>query len=191
MIYWRSMEAGMKKAEQTAFTRKLLLDALEKEYGMHRLPRMEHTTLGKPFFPDHPEIFFNYSHSKTAAACVLSRNPAGIDLERQRSYQEKMARRFCCEREWDWLQRQEDLDKAWIQIWTLKEAWLKYTGTGIRTDLQRVDVSDALRKEKKCEKRRMSENGQVLSVWMDSFFIEDFWLSVCQEEEKNNHVLHI
>ncbi len=191
MIYWRSMKAGIRKTEQTAFTRKLLLDALEREYGIHRLPRMESTTLGKPFFPDHPEIFFNYSHSKTAAACVLSRNPAGIDLEQLRSYQGKTARRFCSEPEWNWLQSQEDLDKAWIQIWTLKEAWLKYTGTGIRTDLQKVDVSDALRKEKGYEKRRMNEKGRMFSVWMESFFIEDFWLSICQEEENNNHVLHI
>lgn len=191
MIYWRFMETGLKKTEQTAFAQKLLLEALSREYGITRLPEVARTPLGKPFFPAYPEIQFNYSHSKRAAACILSREAAGIDLEQVRSYQEKTARRFCCEQEWNWLQRQPDLDQAWIRIWTLKEAWLKYLGTGLRTDLQKLDISDALTKEAGCRKARVWADGQAVSAWMASYFMEDFWISVCQEKENSNHVLHL
>lgn len=191
MIYWRFMEAGLKKAEQTAFAQELLLEALNREYGITRLPEVARTPLGKPFFSEYPEIQFNYSHSKRAASCILSRGAAGIDLEQVRRYQEKTARRFCCEQEWNWLQRQPDLDQAWIRIWTLKEAWLKYRGTGLRMDLQNLNISDALTKKADCEKVHVWANGQVFSVWMVSYFIEDFWISVCQEKENNNHVLHL
>ena len=135
---------GIKKAEQTAFARTLLLDALRKEYGITRLPEITRTPYGKPYFLNYPELYFNYSHSKHAAACVLSKQAVGIDLEQIRNYSEKTAQRFCSQGEWSWLQRQPDLNKAWIQIWTMKEAWLKYRGTGLRVDLRDLDFTSAL-----------------------------------------------
>ena len=105
MIYWRTMEEGLKKAEQTAFARTLLLDALRKEYGITRLPEIARTPHGKPYFLNYPELYFNYSHSKHAAACVLSKQAVGIDLEQIRNYSEKTAQRFCSQGEWVWLQR--------------------------------------------------------------------------------------
>lgn len=125
MIYWRTMEEGLKKTEQTAFARTLLLDALRKEYGITRLPEIARTPYGKPYFLNYPELYFNYSHSKHAAACVLSKQAVGIDLEQIRNYSEKTAQRFCSQGEWVWLQRQPDLNKAWIQIWTNERSMVK------------------------------------------------------------------
>lgn len=191
MIYWRFMEKNKKKAEQTAFVQNLLLDALKQEYGIKELPEIKRTELGKPFFPKYPQICFNYSHSKNAAVCVLSTQEVGIDLEQIRSYSEKTARRFCGKAEWNWLQEQKDPDLSWIRIWTLKEAWLKYRGIGIRTDLQSVDVSDTLKYNEYDRKTSVVENGQRHDVFLCSFLVEDFWISVCGTEKQNNHVLHI
>ena len=109
MIYWRTMEEGLKKAEQTAFARTLLLDALRKEYGITRLPEIARIPHGKPYLLNYPELYFNYSHSKHAAACVLSKQAVGIDLEQIRNYSEKTAQRFCC---------------VWIfETWILQRHW--------------------------------------------------------------------
>ena len=191
MIYWRTMEEGLKKAEQTAFARTLLLDALRKEYGITRLPEITRTPYGKPYFLNYPELYFNYSHSKHAAACVLSRQAVGIDLEQIRNYSEKTAQRFCSQGEWSWLQRQPDLNKAWIQIWTMKEAWLKYRGTGLRVDLRDLDFTAALENASAQKEITVLEHGQMHTACMYSYFIEDFWMSVCGKEKNNNHMLHL
>ena len=191
MIYWRTMEEGLKKAEQTAFARTLLLDALRKEYGITRLPEITRTPYGKPYFLNYPELYFNYSHSKHAAACVLSNQAVGIDLEQIRNYSEKTAQRFCSQGEWSWLQRQPDLNKAWIQIWTMKEAWLKYRGTGLRVDLRDLDFTAALENASAQKEITVLEHGKMHTACMYSYFIEDFWMSVCGKEKNNNHMLHL
>ena len=191
MIYWRTMKEGLKKAEQTVFARELLLDALREEYGITRLPEISVTSYGKPYFFIYPELHFNYSHSKHAAACVLSKQAVGIDLEQVRNYSEKTAQRFCSQGEWIWLQRQPDLNKAWIRIWTMKEAWLKFRGTGLREDLRNLDFTAALENTSAKNEVTMPEQGQDHTACMQSYFIEDFWISVCGKEENNNHVLHL
>ena len=191
MIYWRTMKQGLKKAEQIAFARNLLLDALKAEYGITRLPEIVRTPYGKPYFLNYPELHFNYSHSKHAAACVLSKQAVGIDLEQVRKYSEKTAQRFCSQGEWIWLQRQPDLNEAWIQIWTMKEAWLKYRGTGLREDLRDLDFTSVLKKIPEQKEITVLEHGQAHTACMKSYFIEDFWMSVCGKEENNNHVLHL
>ncbi len=191
MIYWREMKEGLKKAEQTAFARKLLLDALKLEYGMQYLPEIAVTPSGKPYFPKYPELHFNYSHSKRTVACILSKQAAGIDLEQIRKYHEKTAERFCSKAEWNWLQGQSDRDQAWIRLWTIKEAWVKYEGMGIRMELQNLDFSDILKQSDRQGKKQIAESGEIRPVYINSFFIEDFWISVCGTEENNNHVLHL
>lgn len=177
MIYWRAMPENMKRKEESAFARMLLRDALKKEYGIETLPEIQADKFGKPFFTEFSDIHFNYSHTKNAAACVLSDREAGIDLERVRRYNEKTARRFCSDREWNWLQDQKDMDSEWIRIWTRKEAYVKYLGRGIRMDLRCVDTFDILRDNKQKQTGEKAESAD--KIQMQSFFIEDSWLTVC------------
>ena len=166
MIYWRSMPEDCRKAEQTACAQQILAEALKREYQMSALPRIEKTESGKPYFADYPEIQFNYSHCRTMAVCVLSSARTGIDIETIRPFHERTARRFCCDREWNWLKGQEDQDLAWIRIWTLKEAYLKYTGTGIRTDLKQLDILDVL--ESRTEQKAIWDHGKQVSLYAES-----------------------
>lgn len=59
----------------------LLRFALEAEYGLTKLPRMETGEKGKPFFPELPELHFNLSHCRTAVACALDGAAVGVDAE--------------------------------------------------------------------------------------------------------------
>ena len=182
MIYWRKMPEGLTRKEESAFAQMLLKDALKREYQLPALPEIERSSYGKPYFPAFPELYFNYSHSKDGAVCVLAKNSVGIDLEKVRSYREKTVKRFCNEKEWNWLQKQETRDKEWIRIWTVKEAYVKYTGIGIRTDLRCLDISDALKVA--AGEMAVVEPEPGKKVYIQSFFKENFWLSVCSSSIK-------
>lgn len=86
---------------------------------------------GKPYFMDHPEIHFNISHSGTMAVAVFSDRPVGCDIERIQSANFKIAKRFFCQEENQYIMSQSDPHLAFWRMWTLKESFLKAKGTGI------------------------------------------------------------
>lgn len=181
MIYWRKMPKGLKRKEETICARELLADAISMEYQITTLPFIDTDSYGKPYFPEYPWIQFNYSHSKNMTACVISEKRVGIDLEKVRPFQEKTARKFCNAKEWGWLQERSDKDSAWIHIWNIKEAYVKYTGDGIRKDLKRLDTFHVL--EERGKMPVCIEENSDIYVYVQSVYIEDFWLTVCSTKD--------
>lgn len=88
---------------------------------------------GKPFFPTMQNLHFNITHSRTHIAIALSDTPVGIDLEPIRSYPSMLVHRYFHRDEADYLDTLADERKAeaFTRLWTLKEAYVKYTGTGM------------------------------------------------------------
>lgn len=103
------------------------------------------------------------SHSQEVLAAALNRSgEIGIDIERtDRKVPEKLLTRI--------LHPQESLDKSSpiIQIWTLKEAVLKCTGTGLRTNMNSIFL------------RRQHENLFITEFLNKPISVVSF--------EKNNH----
>lgn len=95
---------------------------------------------GKPFLEDHPEIQFNISHCKTCVACAIGREPVGIDVERRFPWKEALARRVCHPAEWEWVMEGQDSAARLNLIWSRKESYLKCIGTGIRSDMRKINV---------------------------------------------------
>lgn len=92
---------------------------------------------GKPCF-FHSSLFFNLSHSGEYAACVLADREVGIDLQREQGIKAawRIAPRVLHETEAAY--RKEG---AMIyRIWTVKEAYVKATGEGIRRDFRELCV---------------------------------------------------
>ena len=98
------------------------------EYGEH----------GKPAIVGHPEIYFNMSHCREAAICVLSDKPVGVDIESIRRYSESLARYTMNDAELERIAQAERPEVEFIRLWTLKEAVLKHSGEGIRNDMKHV-----------------------------------------------------
>lgn len=71
-------------------------------------------------------------HRRTAAAAV-SRVRIGIDLEPAGRQNLRVARRMFTENEQRWLsqQLQEGAQDAFARLWTLREAYAKWTGLGL------------------------------------------------------------
>ena len=116
----------------------LLKQALREEYGITENPVFEYNEHGKPSIIGHPEVFFNLSHCKEAAVCVVSDQPVGIDVESIREYKEGLVHYSMNDDEIQEIESAEHPDVAFIRLWTMKEATLKLIGTGISNDLKTV-----------------------------------------------------
>lgn len=103
---------------------------------------------GKPGLAD-KRAHFNLSHSVDFIACAVDSSPVGIDIEVPRKADANLIRRVCTEEELDYVfaggdkqVTNEYTDRRFLQIWTAKEAYLKYTGKGLAGGLESISVAD-------------------------------------------------
>lgn len=95
-------------------------------HGLAGVP-VETGPQGKPFLRGNP-LFISLSHSGDYAACALSAVPVGVDIQRVVPVSERAIRRFCSGEELSWLAAQPDSARAAIELWALKESYLKASG---------------------------------------------------------------
>jgi len=91
---------------------------------------------GKPYLIGEETIKFNLSHSEERVMCVLSDQETGCDVEKIRDTDYKVAKHFFAPEEWDMLERaaaqgQEEKQKMFFRLWTLKESFIKAIGLGM------------------------------------------------------------
>ena len=120
----------------------LLKQALREEYGITDNPLFEYNESGKPSLGGYPEIFFNLSHCKEAAACVVSDHPVGIDVESLRQYKDSLAEYCMNDDELLQIKSSDNPDEAFIRLWTMKEATIKLLGTTISNGMKELLVPD-------------------------------------------------
>lgn len=114
----------------------LLMEGLEKEYGLSGPPAFAFGPNGKPFLADHPDIHFNLSHCPRAALCILSGEEVGCDIEAVPDTLDWDVCRHCFnEAEQDSIRNSANPLLAFTEHWTRKEAYLKWTGEGLCDDL--------------------------------------------------------
>ena len=142
--------------------------------------RIGRETGGKPFISS-PEsadpLHFNLSHAGDATLVALSLDgPLGVDLEpadrRPRDLM-AVARRYFHRGEVDYLQKLQESERqrAWLRIWTLKEALLKAEGGGLAFGLDRFAVQlPAARVES-------GQVGDVLAQWVGELQPRGAWLA--------------
>ena len=88
-------------------------------------------TYGKPYLKSDPSLFFSVSHTRNAIAVVLSDGEAGVDIERIGRPDRDAARTAFTDREYDFVYTcEEDAGERFFEIWTRKEAYLKWLGRG-------------------------------------------------------------
>lgn len=112
----------------------LLYLALEKRGIDGTNVEIRETEFGQPYLPAHPEIHFSLSHCAPWAMCALGPVPLGCDVERAARGNEKIANRFYHPAEQAYLASippGEEWDRAFAEIWTRKESYLKATGRGL------------------------------------------------------------
>lgn len=183
MLYFcrKTLDNGQKHTEQTRAARELLLAGLRLEYDMECLPDIAADEMGKPYFTKMPQIFFNYSHCREGIFCGISSAPVGVDMETVRPYRKPLADRVCHPREAALLQETEQKDLAMMRLWVAKEAYLKYLGTGIRSDLRLLDMSWAARQDE------MHLEDCFLRLWV----MGDICMCACTEKPYQGKLMQI
>lgn len=120
----------------------LLRRGLREMFGIDERPQLVYEPGGKPHVDGHAEVHFSLSHCHTAAMCVVSREPVGVDIETIRPYHDEVAAHVLNESELAAVRTAHNPAQAFIELWTRKEALLKLTGEGLRTELKDV-LNDA------------------------------------------------
>lgn len=163
------------KIENRAGAYDLLERAARAVWGLEQLPALERTADGKPWFPAHPGCHFNLSHSEPYALCALDDCPVGADIQIVKdSWREGLPRRVCSETELAWLDAQADRWRSFALLWALKEARVKYTGTGLRVGIRSISVP-------------LPAQGESLyrhdGLWFRIYRGEGWMAAVCGEHE--------
>ena len=78
------------KSREHQMALSLLAYGMRTEYGMEKLPAIGTQKLGKPCFPEHPNIYFNYSHSPFGILLGLHTGEIGVDIQGRISYKERL-----------------------------------------------------------------------------------------------------
>ena len=87
-----------------------------------------------------PGICFNLSHTEGLAICVIGREDVGCDVEYQKKAPASVAKHFFTESENSYLKEQEDYDREFFRIWTMRESYMKMTGDGLRVAFHKYEM---------------------------------------------------
>lgn len=132
------------EAQEHSLGRTLLLTGLKDLYHIHcSADELEESLLispeGKPYLAGLPYIHFNITHCHRLVACAFSGRPIGIDGELPGAFENALIKKvFSPEEKYFFYQTATtaELRIQWFfKFWTLKEAYVKKTGTGITVPL--------------------------------------------------------
>ena len=98
---------------------------------------------GKPHIGNLSNVHFNISHSGNYVVCAVASTEVGIDVERVRKVNLRIAERFFSAPELhDLLELDEEARKQYfIILWTIKESYLKAIGRGLTQNLNSFTIS--------------------------------------------------
>lgn len=142
----------LKKAKPEDRKRSLAGDILTKRYlsklygvseDIIEIKKGEH---GKPYVLNLP-AHFNLSHSGNYTILAISDKPIGIDIEIIEDFSAILAKKLFNEDELNYIAgtgpstKKSDMQRAFYEIWTAKEAYLKYLGSGISGGVNSLSFS--------------------------------------------------
>lgn len=132
----------------------LLRYALADARVLTVLPDFSYGRYGKPFFAEYPQIRFSFSHTADAVLCAVNLyGETGADIQRIEPLSADVCGMFLSEPEQRTIRSAADPSGNLIRLWTVKEAYCKYTGMGLNAELRDTDFSAVFRR------RHFSWNG--------------------------------
>ena len=136
---------------------------------------------GKPFINHMDGFSYNLSHSGKWVVIAYGNSEVGIDIEEIRSEHEDIADKFFTEEEKNFIHMSKGKERAkrFTQIWTLKESYIKYLGTGLSTKLNSFNINAF-------EGLVSNQNGEILKeLRLQSYLFDTgYYLSVCSIKEE-------
>lgn len=94
----------------------------------------EYNEYGKPSLSNINGFFFNISHSGDYVLLGASNNEIGVDIERIKKFNSRIAQRFFRKEEYEYImapQDEEERKRLFFLYWVIKESYIKYSGKGL------------------------------------------------------------
>lgn len=158
----RRLRVPLKRAQCVAAG--LLLTKVLGKNGV--APLLRYGDNGKPFLANDPNIHFSMSHSDKWVFLAVADCEIGIDAQMPRRVCPRLAARSTSPEELAWVK--ENTEPNFTRLWTMKEAYLKYTGTGLTVPIRDVTISvppvDSYDERNHCYWALLSHDGVPLSV---------------------------
>lgn len=144
MVYYRFIDDSRDKRQiQHHSGFELLKIGLRKEFGLD-ISESDIITAekGKPYLLGNKNCFFSISHCDGLCCCIVSPCECGIDCESIRDFRPNVISRIFTSDEIMWFDSLDTKRKNrfFFILWTLKEAYGKFTGNGI-ADMKNVSFT--------------------------------------------------
>lgn len=124
---------------------------------------------GKPYIKDYPNFYYNLSHTRNAIAVAIADVPVGVDIEKIRKNEMGIANRFFTTNEQAYIDKHDsEKDQRFCEIWTKKEAYIKYHGKGLTMPLNSFDTLKT-----------------DIDAKISTLQIDDYIISVCDQNQKS------
>ena len=83
-------------------------------------------------------VCISLTHSGNVAGCAVGDVEVGLDIEKIKGYDGKVARRFFREEEWRFVEEKTETDRgaAFCEQWVLKESFVKAVGMGFHLPIE-------------------------------------------------------
>ncbi|SHH71942.1 4'-phosphopantetheinyl transferase family protein [Virgibacillus chiguensis] len=97
---------------------------------------------GKPFLYGQNTVHFNISHSGEWVVCATDILPIGIDIEKIKPIDLKIAKLFFSKEEYEFIKSMPNRTKlfTFYEYWTLKESYVKAVGKGLSIPLDSFSI---------------------------------------------------
>ena len=106
------------------------------------LNRLQITRYGKPFVDD--DLCFNISHSGKYVVCAVSHGTSiGVDIEKYSPLIISDFKSVLNDKEWSMLEKLNDPQVMFYDLWAIKESVIKANGFGLSLDLKKIQVYDS------------------------------------------------
>lgn len=133
---------------------------------------------GKPYWLGKEKIYFNVSNTSGLVVCACSDCEIGVDAEKAREVRMPILKKCCSPEEISYIFQEEEqkslIQSRFLQLWTLKESYIKMTGEGMHFPMKEITFS-------------LEEGEPQIKSNRPEFFVQekvgDYWIALCAREE--------
>lgn len=156
----------------------------------------------KPYIVGHEDIFFNLSHSGNMAALGISDKEIGVDIEKNRRFEDSLIRYVFTEEERllakelsqcaDESDNVSDSDPAgaidlvYTRFWTAKESVMKHSGLGVSLEPKKIRLS---REGGGDELSVRSEAYDCEGLHLTSYHLQGYQLTICSQYRRDELII--
>jgi len=155
----------------------LLKYMFKNEYGMDiDGAKISLSEYGKPYLDIKGDSkHFNLSHSGGIVTGIIDEYENGIDVEKIAEYDSKIAKRFFCKEEYEYIEKSDNKNMDFFRMWTIKEAYMKYLALGMKKPLDSFSISFIDDEKSKIYDKELEK--EILDYTYSYKLDEDYYIS--------------